>query len=347
MKTSIINTLAAVLANLPGYYMSRKQFAARRAYDQKTQKGSFLDNVGEMLLLDADNAFIIQASDLKYFRPNQLDNLGSRLMKLVATKDDVLCTATGPIDEMWLRTFSKITPFKDGDTSEHFVKGFSPGYEGPIMGYHVVRIGDQLNFKEFTQIYGRQITGLDLVSYEGKATLAATTLANFQHPKSTVFTRVAPIQALKEMDSVGSDWKLATWVGDRNVTGLRGIVQNGKVQYTFLDTNTGHFLVASTTDHDAKIVKRDVKGILDTVSGVQMNQGHMATVITDKQIVAIGKDEKIVAELSSPAYADLARMIREGSTFRGIYGKQNVYASRVGDSMGKLMVSPTHNEARA
>lgn len=349
MKTRL-QSLVAVLVGIPGIFKTREQFAEMRSNDQKYKQGSFLDNLGEIIFVDANHVLVIPASELKSASLEQLNELGSRLTRLVATKDGVLCTATGSIPEPWLHTFSKFTPFQDGDTSEHFVKRFSPNYEGPIMGYHVVRTGDrQLNTKVFTSINSRPIVGLDLVQYEGKVNLAAVTQADFRNPKSQVFLREATISALKDKTSIHSQWKPAPWNGDYDVSSLRGTVQNGKVMYAFLNQNTRTLMAASLTDKSAKTLQEGVKGMLDIVSGAQIDSAHMATVITNKEIVAIGdKKNTVIADLSSPAFDELARQIRKGKTLRGIYGKENVYASSVGETQGHLMVTPVkYIETRA
>lgn len=348
MQTRTINTIAAVLAGIPGYIMSRVDFAKKRAFDMKCSTEYFLDNLGEIIFLDDDKAFVINAKDLKYLSPTQmgqLNNIGSRLTKLVATKDTVLCTASGHIDEAWLRTLSKFNPFVGAD-SEYLVKGFAPNYEGTIVGYHMARIADpkkdRLNLKTFTKINRCQIIGLDLVEFEGKVIQAATTLADFQNPKSQVFFREAPIEALKDEASIHSEWKPAPWNGDYNVSNLRGTVQNKKVMYTFLDQNTRTLMVASLTDKSAKVLQEGVKGMLNIVSGAQIDEAHMATVITHKEIIAIGdKKNTIVGDLTSPAYGELARQIRKGKTLHGIYGKENVFVSNEGETQGHLMVTPT------
>lgn len=351
MKTRISNIVLAVLANIPGSSLiTRASFANKRSIDREACKGSFLDEVGEMLFVndDADQALIIPASELKYLRTSQITELGlSRLTKLVVSQDGgVLCTATGPVNEKWLRTFSKLTPFKGGDT--HFVKCFAPSYEGPITGYHAIRADNRqkMNFKEFTQIDGRKLIGLDFVSYEGKANLAATLESNHQNPKTMVFVREADIESLKNGAGINSQWKPAPWVGDRNVSNLRGFIKDGVLTYSFLDTTTGHFLAAGATDKDAKIVKKDVRGVLSTVSGVQIDPSHMAMVVTDKQILAIGQKDTVIADLSDPAYAEIASMLRGGKNLYGIYGRQSVYASSVGN-MGHLTVTPNKPYAQA
>ncbi|MBI5421953.1 hypothetical protein HZA44_02365 [Candidatus Peregrinibacteria bacterium] len=351
MKTRISNTILAVLASNPSFsFITRAAFANKRSIDREACKGSYLDEVGEMLFVkdNSDQAVIIPASELKYLRSSQISDLGlSRLTKLVVSEDGgVLCTATGPVPEEWLRTFSKLTPFKGGDT--HFVKCFAPSYEGPITGYHAIRADNRqkMNFKEFTQIDGRKMLGLDFVSHEGKAMLAATLKGNHQNPKTTVFTREADIQSLKDGTSVNSQWKPAPWVGDRNISSLRGFIKDGVLMYSFLDTTTGDFLSAGATDKGAKVVMKDVKGVLTTVSGVQNDPNHMATVITNKQIVAIGQKDTVIADLSDPAYAEIAQLVRGGKNLTGIYGRQSLYASSVGN-MGHLTVTPNKPYAQA
>lgn len=355
MKTRTISTIATVLAGIPGYIMSRIDFAKKRAFDMRCSTEYFLDNLGEIIFLDDDKAFVISAKDLKYLSPTQmgqLNNFGSRLTKLVATKDTVLCTASGHIDEAWLRTLSKFSPFIGAD-SEYLVKGFAPNYEGSLVGYHMARITDskkdRLNFKTFTKINNRQIIGLDLVEFEGKVIQAAITQADFRNPKSQVFVREAPIEALQNETSIHSEWKPASWNGGYNVSNLRGTVQNGKVMYTFLDQDTRTLMAASLTDKSAKVLQEGVKGILDIVSGAQIDSAHMATVITNKEIIAIGdKKNTVIGSLASPAYDELARQIRKGKTLHGIYGKENVFVSNEGETQGHLMVTPTkYIETRA
>lgn len=348
MKTRFSNAVLAVLdcitASSP---ITRADFAKKRSIDREACKGSFLDDVGEMLFVkdDPDQAVIIPASDLKYLRPSEISDLGlSRLTKLVVSEDGgVLCTATGPVSEGWLRTFSKLTPFKGGDS--HFTKCFAPSYEGLIKGYHAIRGENRqkMNFKEFSQINGRKLTGLDFVSHEGKAMLAAILDGNSAQ-KPTVFVREAPIQALMDGASANTQWKPAPWVGDYSVGYLRGYLKDGALTYSIHDTTTGNFLVAGATDKGAKVVMKDVKGVLNTVSGVQNDPNHMANVVTDKAIIAIGQKDTVIMDLSDPAYAEIANLVRGGNNLHGICGKKEVYAS---SNTGHLTVTPNKSYAQA
>jgi len=325
------NPLALNL-NLPGYILSRAQLAERRDFDAQNRKGSWLDDVGEIFFLDAERAFVVPAQELSYVATEQLRNLPwPRLTKLVQSEDaGVLCTVTGHINQSWLSTFSKIALPLNIETERHMVKAFAPGYEGPVVAYHGLRTNDgELSWRLFEHAQGHALCDIDFVAYEGKACFAATTWATPSTPMSTVWVRECAIKALKDRQSVDATWTMAPWADSHNVSQLRGFLKDGQRYYSFFSVDQGNLLMAAPADKAAKVIRKNVKGLLNHVTGASTDRQNIATVITtDDKIIAIGKEETTLADLTQPTYQDLGRWVRQYKRPVGVIGKNGTLFMR-------------------
>jgi hypothetical protein len=232
---------------------------------------------------------------------------------------------------------------KDSGTERHWVKCFSPGYQGPVLGYHLARTSDgKLNDKAFEQVNGQALADIDFVASEGKAYLAATTWASLNHPRTSVWLRETSIKAIQEQKATNADWKVAPWAEGCNVWGLRGSLKGGAPTYSFLNTTDGCLMVAALNDKTAKVNRKNVKGVLTTVSGAVSDPHHMTTIFTADKIIAIGNDDTVIADFGNPNYAELGRLIRQASNLCGILGKNGaIYASSVDSPLTSLTVAKT------
>lgn len=357
-RANTLNPKTTVIpGDLVGEPMSRKQFAIRRNMDRQNRDASFLDKLGELIITDDENLYAVPADKLGDEKVQAIlaDLSLTRIKKIVvSTEAGVLCTATGHVPETWLRTISKIALPKSAESDRHFVKAFAPSYVGPVIGFHSVRMPDNdLNTRTIRQVHGLDLAEVDFVGYEGKAYFGlATVPTHFQ--KGTIFTREAPISALREMKSVNNPWTPSPWAKDINVQGLRGFVRDGKLCYTFLDTEKNAIYLA--TPHNGKVTqasKAKAYGLFTLVSGVPVVKNHLATIVTPKGIVAVcdNADDKVIDDFSG-ANQEIGAFMREqyaqGYLFGGVLGKEAgylAYAQNAG-SMPTLQVTKTY-EARA
>lgn len=326
------------LSLLPGYIVSRTDVASRCDLDLKQRHGSWFDGVGEMLVVDAERAFVIPARELSYVAPEQIRATRlPRLVKLVASEDaGVMCTLSGHVSSSWLTTFANVSVPKNVDTDRHFVKAFAPTHQGAIVGYHALRSNDgELSWRAFEQINGQQIRDLDFLSFEGKVHFVATTFDAASN-KPACYARECGIKALKDNQPIHAIWSAVAFGEGHHVTALRGMLKDGARAYTFLDMTQGALFQAQASDKQPKVLKKSIKGVLSNVSGA-MGGKTLCTVVTDDKVMNIGKDEQVVCDLTLPQHSELAGFIRDSKWVSGIVGRDGVaYLPSVTNALGSV-----------
>jgi len=311
--------------NLPGYFVTRAHLAERRDTDRRLQQGSWLDNVGEMLFIDQETAFVIPAAELSYVTAEQIRATRlPRLAKLVVSEDaGVNLTLTGHINPSWFKTFSKMTVPQGVETERHFVKCFAPTHEGAIVAYHALRTNDgQISWRCIDQVNGQQVTDVDFLSYEGKIHFTATTLPRMNE-RAACYIRECGVKALKDNQTVDATWTPAQFTEGHNIANLRGSLQNGQRVYTWLDLDQNALCQAQATDKQPKVLRKNVRGLLTNVTGAT-NSLQCTIVADDKVIFFNGKDEQIACDLTQPQNQELGRFVRNSKWVNGIVGRNGV-----------------------
>jgi hypothetical protein len=330
-----------VPANLPGYILTRAQVAYRRDADPR-----WFDTVGKLIILDAETCIVVPAGEMKYC-DDRAKMPGHQLTRLVVSQDGgIFLGFTGQVPNPWIRTLSKISFPIDADTrnDQHFMKAFGLVDDGPVMGYHVFRTGSGLRQQEIDSVNGHPIADIDFVAVKGQVHLVATTLPTLAMPKRQCFTVKASYEDLLQKKPFQLDWNNTPWTEGYNVTGLRGTIKNEEVTYTFLDQDTGTLYNARYNDKTPKVLEKGVKGILITVTGAKVADGHDTTVVTDDKIIALGtgtdKFRQTIADFNkNPALYDMSRNLRQARMINGILGDREIFFRNPETPLAHTMVA--------